>query len=196
MYKIVQVVDLCFVCAVFWLSGFCLFNKAINSYKINLDNKTDAIVVLTGGKNRIAESIKLLNDGLADKLFISGVYKTLNVDNIEKSSNITINDKSKIVLGKKATNTIENAEETAEWIKQNHIKSVRLVTSYYHIPRSLEEFKAYNRGVKIIVHPVYSQNVAKQWWKRWGTFKLIAGEYTKFLIVYIRNHLPELKGEK
>ncbi|MBR1399705.1 MAG: YdcF family protein [Alphaproteobacteria bacterium] len=193
MERVVKLIDMFFVCAVVWFSGFCLFNRTINNYKINLTENTDAIVVLTGGKNRISESIKLLNENLADKLFISGVYKTINIENIEESSSVTINDKSKITLGKKATNTIENAEETSEWIKKNHIKSIRLVTSYYHIPRSMEEFSAQNKGVHIVPHPVYSPNVAKDWWKKWGTFKLIAGEYTKFLIVFIKYHIPEIK---
>ena len=87
------------------------------------------------------------------------------------------------------TNTVENAIETSEWIRKNNVKSIRLVTSNYHIPRSLEEFRSLNPQVKIIPHPVYSENVSPQWWKNGGSFYLIASEYNKFLYVYLRTRL-------
>src|SRR5574344_694532 len=177
-----RLLDVIAFCSVVWLSGFCLFNKHINSYTLDYETKTDAIITLTGGRNRIAESITLLNKNLADKLFISGVPHNIKIKDIEKEAQTTADFEDRIVLGRKATNTIENASETTEWIKENHIKSIRLVTSYYHIPRSMQEFLANDKNIKIIIHPVYSPNVAKEWWKKWGTFKLIAVEYTKFLL--------------
>lgn len=172
---------------IIWLSGFCLFNRKINSYEIDYKTKTDAIIALTGGKNRIAESIKILNEGLSDKLFISGVSEKTSIKDIQRVAGIKALDESKITLGKKAHNTIENASETFEWIKANKVNSIRLVTSYYHIPRSMQEFKLYGLRKKITPHPVYSQNVVHDWWKNWGTFKLIASEYNKYAVVYIRN---------
>ncbi len=172
---------------IIWFSGFCLFNRKINSYELDYTTKTDAIVALTGGKNRVAESIKLLNKGLSDKLFISGVSEKNTIKDMERAANVKALDESKIILGKKAHNTVENASEAFEWIKNNNINHIRLVTSYYHIPRSLQEFKLYGMRKKILPHPVYSQNVPREWWKNWGTFKLMASEYNKYAIVYIRN---------
>ncbi len=172
---------------VIWFAGFCLFNLKINSYRPDYETKTDAIVALTGGKNRIAESIRILNKGLADKLFISGVSEKTSIEDIQRAAEVKALDKSKITLGKKAHNTIENASEAFEWIKSNNIEHIRLVTSYYHIPRSLQEFKLYGLRKKILPHPVYSQNVPHEWWKNWGTFKLMVSEYNKYAVVYIRN---------
>lgn len=172
---------------VIWFAGFCLFNLKINSYRPDYKTKTDAIVALTGGKNRIAESIRILNKGLADKLFISGVSEKTSIEDIQRAAEVKALDKSKITLGKKAHNTIENASEAFEWIKSNNIEHIRLVTSYYHIPRSLQEFKLYGLRKKILPHPVYSQNVPHEWWKNWGTFKLMVSEYNKYAVVYIRN---------
>lgn len=186
-HKLIQILDLLVFAVVFWFAGFCLFNLKINTYKPDYNTKTDAIIALTGGKNRIAESIKILNKGLSDKLFISGVSEKTSLQDIERELEITPFDKSKIILGKKAHNTIENASEAFEWIKENNINSIRLVTSYYHIPRSLLEFKLYGLRKKILPHPVYSQNVPHDWWKNWGTFKLMVSEYNKFAAVYIRN---------
>lgn len=175
-----------------WCLGFVYFAHYINSYDIDKTTKTDAIIVLTGGRNRISEGIKLLNNNLADRLFISGVPQNISIGQIEKQAEITADDKNKIELGRKAKNTIENAIETEEWIKKNDIKSIRLVTSSYHIPRSLQEFIIYvtaENDLKVILNPIYSPNVNLKWWKSWGTFRLLLMEYNKFLIVYVGRHL-------
>ncbi len=175
-----------------WFGGFVWFAHYINSYEIDTSTKTDAIIVLTGGKNRISEGIKLLNENLADKLFISGVPEDVSIKQIEKQANISAVDENKIELGRKAKNTIENAIETEEWIKKNDIKSIRLVTSSYHIPRSLQEFIIHvtmENDLEVILNPIYSPNVNHKWWKSWGTFRLLIMEYNKFLVVYFCRHL-------
>ena len=175
-----------------WCLGFVYFAHYINSYEIDKTTKTDAIIVLTGGRNRILEGIQLLNENLADKLFISGVPENITISQIENQAKIKADDESKIELGRKAKNTIENAIEAEEWIKKNNIKSIRLVTSSYHIPRSLQEFIIYvtkENDLKVILNPIYSPNVNIKWWKSWGTFRLLVMEYNKFLVVYICRHL-------
>lgn len=175
-----------------WALGFVLFARYINSYEIDTSTKTDAIIVLTGGRNRISEGIRLLNENLADKLFISGVPENISINQIEKQAKIKADDENKIELGRKAKNTIENAIETEEWIKKNDIKSIRLVTSSYHIPRSLQEFIIYvtmENNLEVVLNPIYSPNVNLKWWKSWGTFRLLMMEYNKFLIVYVCRHL-------
>ena len=172
------------VIGVIWFLGFIYFVRYINSYDIDTNTKTDAIIVLTGGRNRISEGIKLLNADLADRLFISGVPEEISIKQIESQD--------KIELGRKAKNTIENAIETEEWIRKNNIKSIRLVTSSYHIPRSMQEFIIYvtmGNDLEVILNPIYSPNVNPKWWVSWGTFKLLLLEYNKFLIVYVCRHL-------
>ena len=119
---LIRIADLFIFAGIIWLSGFCLFNRKINSYTPDYTTKTDAIVALTGGKNRIAESIKILNKGLSDKLFISGVSEKTTIKDIQRVAEINALDESKITLGKKAHNTIENASEAFEWIKSNNIE--------------------------------------------------------------------------
>lgn len=170
-----------------WLCGLSYFGYIINSYTSDNTERTDAIVVLTGGKNRINEAIKLLNDNLADRLFISGVRKNVTLADIEENTSSHINDFNRIELGYKATNTIGNASEIKEWIDKNSIGSIRLMTSHYHIPRALAELSAYNLRLKIIVHPVFSGRIAEHWWQSWATFKFMAAEYNKLLFVYLRN---------
>lgn len=172
-----------------WWCGFLVFAWQINNYPHDIEDHTQAIIALTGGRNRIAEAIKLLNDGKADMLFISGVGKQSSLKAIQKRNRISITAENRVFIGKEATNTVENAIETKAWIHNNKITSIRLVTSNYHIPRSITEFKTLNPGLKIVVHPVYSELVEKKWWTSWHTFSLIFSEYNKFLYVYIRSNL-------
>ncbi len=176
-----------------WLGGFVIFQQYIRKHQTDEISKTDAVVVLTGGKNRIAEAMRLYNEGLAGMLFISGVGSDTDLKALEKQNKSFIeHDKSHVFLGKDATNTIENAIEVSEMIRRNNVKSIRLVTSYYHMPRSKEEILRLNPKVKIIEHPVYSGNVSKRWWKRPKSFWLIASEYHKFLASYTKNLVLKL----
>ncbi len=170
-----------------WFIGFVCFVKAIYSYPLDDNTHTEAIIALTGGRNRIAEAVRLLNDNKSERLFISGVAKDTSLRLIEKQNNINIRNDEQVSIGKEATNTIGNALETKSWIDRNHIKSIRLVTSNYHLPRSSIEFRSVDPELKIIEHPVYSEKIRKKWWKSWHTFSLIFAEYNKFLYVYIRS---------
>lgn len=178
-----------------WLGGFFCFCHTINHYTVS-DDKTDAIVVLTGGRNRIAEAIRLFNDGLAEKLFISGVSQKVEVHDIEDKLDIKVLHPEQIELGYKAENTLGNASEIKEWIENNRISSVRLITSNYHMPRSMAELSTYHLPLKVICHPVYSEKVSKRWWHSWGTFLFIFAEYNKFLVVRARNFIKSTGGEK
>lgn len=172
-----------------WIIGFFHFAWQINNFNIDLLTHTDAIITLTGGRNRITEAIKLLQKGFAPRLFISGVAKDISFQNIKNTQNISLSNSPNIDIGHNATNTIENAIESNRWILKNNIKSIRLVTSNYHIPRSVVEFTKQNNSIKIIIHPVYSEKIEKKWWTSLRTFSLIFEEYNKLLYAYIRNKL-------
>lgn len=180
--------------AVAWIAGFAVFNEKINSYPRDSQTRTDAIIALTGGKFRIGEAVRLLNRGMAPKLLISGVQENISPKDIERINAVKFSDNPQVEIENKSRNTIENAIEANEWLEKNHIQSIRLVTSNYHLPRSLEEFKARNPELKIVVHPVYSDNVSKKWWKNSGSFCLIASEYNKFMFVYVKNYFNRILG--
>lgn len=178
---------------IMWLGGFMAFHQYIRNYPVDNARKTDAIVVLTGGRNRVAESMRLYNDGLADLLIVSGVGAHVTLKQLEAQNKVEITrNRKNVILGNEATNTIENGIEVSEYIRRNNVASVRLVTSYYHMPRSEQEILSRNPDVKIVYHPVYSQNVSDKWWKRWGSFYLMAMEYNKFIFVYIKSFFIRL----
>lgn len=171
---------------IIWIGGLIYFGYTINHYQPDTATHTDAIVALTGGRNRITEAVKLLNQNKADKLFISGVDKNTTLKNIQKTQKIKSSRFSQIQIGHDAENTVENAIETKQWVDANHITSIRLVTSNYHIARSLLEFKIHIPEAEIIPHPVYSEHIEKKWWTSWQTFSLIFREYNKFIYTLIK----------
>ena len=164
-----------------WLGGMIGFGYTINHLRTDADAKTDAIVVLTGGS--------------AEQLLISGVSRGTSLETLKKRQDVKITTSREITLDEKSTNTVENAIEAAAWVKKNNIRSIRLVTSNYHMPRSMAEFRANNREVTILAHPVYSERVRKNWWRSWRSFVLIASEYNKFLYVWIKNRIGRLKED-
>lgn len=173
-----------------WGAGLFRYADAIPSGVDDLATKTDAIVVLTGGSGRLDEGLKLLEQGLAKKLFISGVYKGVDMENLLKAYRESPSDLNCCVAIGHAEDTINNALETAKWARVNAIASVRLVTSAYHMPRSKLEFKYALPGVTLIEHPVFPAHVKQQDWWAWpGTTGLIVGEYNKFLMAWVRHRL-------
>ena len=175
------------------MGGMIGFGYTIYHFKTDETQKTDAIVVLTGGRNRISEAVELLNSGAAEKLLISGVAEETSLEALKKREDVNVTTSREIILDKKSTNTVENAIEAVSWVKKNNFKSIRLVTSNYHIPRSMAEFRANNRNLKILAHPVYSDRVEQKWWKSWHSFVLIASEYNKFLYVWLKNRFIKQK---
>ena len=120
-------------------------------------------------------------------LIISGVSDKVSLKELQKENKtILTRNKGQIIIGREATNTNQNAIEVSDAIRRNNVKSIRLVTSYYHMPRSKAEILAHNPDVNIVIHPVYSQNVSSKWWKKWNSFKLLASEFNKFIYVYIK----------
>lgn len=147
--------------------------------------KTKAIIVLTGGNGRINEGLNLLNNNKAPKLFISGVNKETTKEDIFKSWQKPVSPRPCcIFLGYKSTDTISNATEVEEWVKENGIQSFRLVTSSYHMPRASMEIKNLLPDVKIIENPVFTEDF-KSWEGRF--WELTFSEYNKTLIRWMQS---------
>jgi uncharacterized SAM-binding protein YcdF (DUF218 family) len=149
---------------------------------------TDAIVVLTGGSGRLDEGLKLLEEGSANLLFISGVYQGVDMRNLLEAYRRNPQDLNCCVSIGHAEDTIANATETRDWVREHNVKSVRLVTSGYHMPRSVLEFSYALPEVTLIQHPVFPAHVKQQNWWAWpGTTGLIVGEYNKFMLAWVRH---------
>lgn len=173
-----------------WGAGLFRYADAIPVHIVDPDLKTDAIVVLTGGSGRLDEGLALLERGAAERLFISGVYQGVDMQNLLQAYRESPEDLNCCVAIGHAEDTINNALETATWARDNSIASLRLVTSAYHMPRAVLEFKHALPGVTLAEHPVFPAHVKQEDWWAWpGTTGLIVGEYNKFLIAWARHRL-------
>jgi len=172
-----------------WALGFLWFVSTLPSRVEDSTSRTDVIVVLTGGSERLATGLNLLRDGVADRLFISGVHRGVDVDDILKVGHGHRPElAAAIELGYAADDTVGNAAETARWVIRHDIRALRLVTGAYHMPRSLVEFHRALPDVTIIPHPVFPEGVkSREWWRWPGTAALLATEYSKYLAAEIRH---------
>ncbi len=181
--------------AVCWLAGFLRYVSIVSSYKeAPLDaalGPTDAIVVLTGGSERLGAGLDLLVAGKGKKLLISGVPQGLKVSQVLARHNIPDDLRDCcVVLGHAADNTVGNAEETRAFMQAEDYHSMRLVTAHYHMPRSLLLFRTSLRDVEIYPYPVAPESVRlDSWWSRPGTAALLAMEYNKYLYAILRDKL-------
>ncbi len=156
--------------------GLAMFAASALRDPVDTSSRTDAIVALTGGNSRIDAAITLLNEGLAPRLFISGVNRgsgNQEVQNANRQSAALF--ACCIVLGYQAANTIGNADETARWMQYENYHSLRLVTADYHMPRALLDFRLAMPGITIVPHPIHPQvSLARH-------VLLLVEEYTKYL---------------
>lgn len=170
-----------------WLAGYLWFVLTLPSEAGEPDRRTDVIVVLTGGAGRVDRGLSLLADGHADMLFVSGVYRSVDVPELLRVSRHDPQELACCVaLGYEARSTLGNAEETARWIARNDVASLRLVTSTYHMPRSLIEFRRRMPDIDIVAHPVRAAN-REGGWRRWrADAHLLMLEYSKYLVARAR----------
>lgn len=171
-----------------WLTGFVRFAETVPDRVEQPGQYTDAIIVLTGGSKRLSTGLALLTDGMAEKLFVSGVYRGVDLaELLDLAQQDPEELQCCIALGYAADNTVGNAAETAAWISAQGYRSLRLVTAAYHMPRSLLEFRHALPDTVVIPHPVFPPNVMQDEWWRWpGTTALLATEYTKYLGARLR----------
>lgn len=152
---------------------------------------TDAIVVLTGGVARVRTGIELLSQSRARKLFVSGVYRGVDVQELLRTQRQAPEAlECCIVLGYSAESTMGNAAETKAWMDKEGYRSIRLVTATYHMPRSLIEFRRAMPDSRIVAHPVAPDAFRREAWWAWpGTLRLVIGEYHKLIAAVLRPYL-------
>jgi uncharacterized SAM-binding protein YcdF (DUF218 family) len=171
-----------------WLAGLAVFIVSSVLVRVDTESPTDAVVVLTGGRLRLETGLALLDQGKAKKLFISGVNPRVDRDLLLRLLGARPEREACcIVLGREADNTIGNAKETAGWMHEEGYRSLRLVTSWYHMRRSLVEFGRAMPRVTIIAHPVFAHHVDPDgWWGPHGAMAVVIGEYHKYLAAWLR----------
>lgn len=140
-----------------WMAAFALFATTLP--RAAGDERTDGIVVLTGAAGRIERGAALLRHGRAERLFISGVDRDTGKASISRMYHIRMATmRCCVELGHEAIDTRSNAVETSAWIKQRGYRSIRLITSDWHMRRARYELeRQLPEGVTIVPDAVQTQ---------------------------------------
>ncbi|WP_300973323.1 YdcF family protein [Sphingomonas sp. LHG3406-1] len=152
--------------------GFALFSVSLAEPAGT--EKTEAIVVLTGGKGRIERGMAMLQAGHARRMLISGVDPSVTRRDLARrlgpGSLRTL--RCCVDLGSESVDTRSNAEEARRWIEARGYTSLRLVTSDWHMRRATYEFRSDLPEARIVEDAVAT---------RPSLFTLFA-EYNKYLL--------------
>lgn len=194
MFNKVIIITLAFLITYFFLGLVSFKDNILSSGKIT--NKINSnIVVLTGGSNRIKNGLKIIDNfdksiKTKFKILISGTGKGFTKSSLTNMLNSNFDlelIECCIELESISKNTISNASETFKWAQKNKINQFILITSNYHMPRALLEFKHKMPNINIFIHPITPEkHDIENWLGSFETFSLVFIEYLKFLIANLR----------
>lgn len=163
--------------AVAVLAGFVAFVGSLPEPGGATIQPADGIVALTGEGGRLIPAMNLLEEGLGQRLLISGVNQATSKSSLKNLLHGGELFDCCVDLGFTAVDTRGNAEETARWVRAHHYRSLIIVTVDYHMPRSLVEFGLAMPGVTLLPYPVADAIDAPNF----QTARRLSGEYLKYL---------------
>ena len=160
--------------AVLYVLGFAVFAVTLGTPAPDDTPKVDAIVVITGGKGRIEHATSLLADGKGKRLLIAGADPSVRkVDLVRRLGGKARLFDCCVDLGSESVDTRSNAEEANRWLERRRYKSIRLVTSDWHMRRARYEF---NRQIGSDIE-IFPDAVRTE-----PNFMTLFGEYNKYLL--------------
>lgn len=171
------------------IGGFLYFADTVTLMRAPEHPKADAIVVLTGGYQRIDQAVDLLRKGSGQRLLISGVHPTTTSKQIRTMTQSSYDLFACCVdMGYQAIDTIGNANETAQWVHDKGYSSVLVVTSNYHMQRSLMELRRTAPNTQFIPYPVVISDLrTKAWYADPNALRTLLSEYVKILLASARD---------
>ncbi|MCR9214119.1 MAG: YdcF family protein [Proteobacteria bacterium] len=174
-----------------WFGGFLTYFHDIQQLAPASPEKAGGIVILTGSPARLNTGFDLLTKGAGSRLLVSGVNSKVTRETLRQALGQSSNLMDCCVdLGRVAQNTVGNAEEAARWAETHNFKSLIIVTSAYHMPRSLVELKRQLPNTKLIAYPVKSiLSDTNGEWLNAKSLVVVIGEYNKYLFSLVRSRL-------
>lgn len=183
----------------FWGLGLFSFAALMtHNEPEQVNERTDAIVVLTGGTGRLEAGLDLLAGDMAGQMLISGVYAGVELPELLEMWHGDTDGRDLsccITLDYTADDTQGNAKETAKWLRESGYTSIRLVTANYHMPRASMLFRTHMPDIRIIKHPVRPSGIdLERWWSEAPGRRLVINEYNKYLLTGFGTALSALPG--
>jgi uncharacterized SAM-binding protein YcdF (DUF218 family) len=173
-----------------WTVGLLAFAARIDAFTPAVEPPpADGIVALTGvSTDRIREAMKLLEEGKGQRLLISGVNPKATRGEIRMVAKAARRVFDCCVdLGFEAADTVGNAREIAAWVRAKNYATLIVVTSDYHMPRSLLELRASIPQVILTPYAVRTDELdAKHWWRTAESARRMIKEYNKYLVILLR----------
>lgn len=167
--------------------GFLGFVQMLKSYKVDERASADGIVVLTGGSQRIADAAALLAEGRAKRMLITGVNEATTREEIALAHPGVAGAGCCVDLDYRALNTVGNAIETRRWVESNNFRSLIVVTSAYHMPRTLLELRNVLPNVTLTPYPVVAPSADSDRWLSDGdAMRFLMWEYVKYVAAFTR----------
>jgi len=153
--------------------GFILFGVTLGR-PAEATEKTDATIVITGGAGRIEHAMDVLSDGLTKRVFIAGADPLVT----KKDLVDVLGGRARLIrccvdLGSESVDTRSNAEETQRWLARHKYKSVRLITSDWHMRRARYEFDRVLEDKYVLVPDAVTTEPG---------FSTLFSEYNKYLL--------------
>ena len=188
------------IIALVWLVGLFAFAERVRGLTPPPEPaRADAIVALTGpSAERVNAAIRLLEHGKGDRVLVSGV----NPDVRRQELRALTPGSSKLFnccvdLGFEAEDTLGNAHEIAAWARSKNYDSLIVVTSDYHMPRSLLELRSAAPDVELTPYGVATPSLdTPRWWRAAVTARRMTLEYMKYQAVLGREGVRRLIGDR
>ncbi|HTW68922.1 MAG TPA: YdcF family protein [Acetobacteraceae bacterium] len=178
-----------------WIGGLAWFIHMVGR-PVPPPPEADGIVALTGGADRVAVALRLLRAQRAPRLLLSGIGGGAELPGLARRADVNPAPLAgEVTLGRQATSTRGNALETAAWVHRHDIRSLIVVTAFYHMPRALTELRRTLPGVTLYPDPVLTPRSGGI--GRVVTLRLITEEYTKYLlaVVGVTDLVPDRMAE-
>ena len=167
-----------------WSLGFLWF--AVSLPRPAGRERTDAVIVLTGGPGRIPRALGVLKAGLAPRLLVSGVDREVLSREFESEYKVPSRlMRCCVTLGYRAFDTRSNAVEAANWLRSNRARTVRLVTVDWHMRRA-----AYELGRELPQGTTMLQDAVRSH----PSLQILFLEYHKLIARYLVDTWQRLRG--
>jgi uncharacterized SAM-binding protein YcdF (DUF218 family) len=186
------------ILALIWLVGLFAFADRVRNFTPAPEpGRADGIVALTGpSAERVNAAIRLLEQDKAERVLISGVNREVRRQELREltpGSSRLFN--CCVDLGFEAEDTGGNAREIGAWARAKNYDSLIVVTSDYHMPRSLLEIRSAAPGVELTPYAVSTPSLDNsRWWRAAVTARRMTLEYVKYLVVLGRESLRKVTG--
>ncbi len=177
-----------------WMGGFLHYTHEISGPKFKSTNTAEGIVILTGTPARLKVGFELLKSGAAKRILISGVNRQVSREQLR----IAMGESDEIMnccvdLGRIAHDTVGNAYEASLWASEHKFNKLIIVTSAYHMPRSLVELKRQMPNKNLYAFsPATDALKLEKWWKSPALFYVLSAEFNKYIISLFRARLENM----